>query len=816
MLAEALVQEYARPIYRLGFAVLGDPGAAMAATRAAFTAALLNVYRYRSTSEVASWLYANVLPALRDERRRRGMRGLLQDALPGVRRRTEPWVSGPVTEVDERLWRGLDGLGEAVRLAVLLRYVAGLDVTDVARLVERDARQVQGYLEAARRKAVEAVGRAAEPGADRPLEELDALVERSLGMRWPVPDVTGEDLHALAAEVVQHTIRQEVQRKKFTRLKEIAVMGVIILVGLGALVAANFISPEPELTAPLRGYEYLPRTGGVESGSGDRSGAPAAPTEITPTPVPSNAFYTVEPGDTLESIAGKLNTSVKYLQSLNRLPGSAELVAGQKLLIPFILAVKQRPTTTPLPALEMPTPLALDASEEEILQRMNQTGVAWDTLWADARLISYLPDEVSFRSPEGFRAQFWFSANQALVLHGLPGGSHPEAVFLWANDRLYRSQPGDDQPWFSELGQREMINDPFLQNMGEIIGTLSERGQRAADPLHQEVVGSDWVAGQKALVIDQRNETGELVARAWLDAQSGFILRKQFLAVDGSKAGGTVLKEFLVSGIALNVDFPQALFDPQLPWRGGFAKDHSGRPVEESGALEAWQLAGAFAGVPFEPVPAGFDPAHSQLTFRFRDGFNPYRYSSRPFRPVADIFAGRYLLGSANLGLPESILCDRSPDGWRIAITASFSDRWPRPHLRWFDLADVNTLHNPVPRVHVQAMAFAPDSRRLAFFGDGVLYVLDTGTGELTRLLELEDARSLAWSPQGDFLALIGPLHADLREEVIVVGVENRAIVYRNVIDNENGRAEAGWPVLEWGIPFPVEPDRLEACKDPR
>ena len=80
-------------------------------------------------------------------------------------------------------------------------------------------------------------------------------------------------------------------------------------------------------------------------------------------------------------------------------------------------------------------------------------------------------------------------------------------------------------------------------------------------------------------VVDQTDLYGDQNLRMWLDEQGGFILRQQHFTNSDPKQ---ILKESRVTAIAYNVDFPQQLFDPNLPWRGGFAADYTGRPEPAS------------------------------------------------------------------------------------------------------------------------------------------------------------------------------------------------------------------------------------------
>ena len=76
---------------------------------------------------------------------------------------------------------------------------------------------------------------------------------------------------------------------------------------------------------------------------------PATP---TPAPPPGTFAYTVQPGDTLFSIARRYSTTVEILQELNDIPDPTQLRAGAVIFIPEL---PPTPTPTPPPPLT-PTP----------------------------------------------------------------------------------------------------------------------------------------------------------------------------------------------------------------------------------------------------------------------------------------------------------------------------------------------------------------------------------------------------------------------------------------------------------------------------
>ena len=820
MLAEALVQEYACPVYRLGLALLGEPAVALAVTRAAFTAALLDVYHYRSAYGVASWLYANVLSTLRDERRRRGLRDLLQDALPRVGRGMEPWVSRSPAEVDERLWRGLDGLGETARLGVLLHYVAGLEVTDIARLVEGQASQVQGYLATARRQALEAVGRAAGGAADLPLEELDALVERSLGMRWPAPDVTGEDLHALAIEVEQLAGRQGVRRRSFTSVKEVLVMGLVILAVMGTFFGLNGLLPEGEQAASPVQTVIVTRF--ITREPVDivlPTGMPAP----TPTPPPPQArthypHYVVQSNDTPDTIYGWTGYTLEELYAYNRIPKGEDISIGQVLYLPSRLvqdddhARDLAGAPTPVVPASPPPPLTEASNAEEILARIQGSYGNWNTLWVDLHYLRYGPPGY-VGPPQAQRVQAWVSDSQFLFLSG---NFNEQPQVIWLGDRWLIShwqtqvdESGNRQSTWAELNPADYAENPFMNNLGLLFPTSAEPVDQAL-----QVTGSEPVAGRPAVVVDSISAQGNRSARWWVDQQTGLLLRIQHFTDDGE----SLADEVVVQAIAYDVDFSnQILFSSRHPWRGGFAQDYTGAPASAGEPLSfSFTQTGVTGPAAEQPsLEPDFNPARSRLTFRYPNDFDPAAQAAE-----VELLADGFSLGKVTFGNPWTMLCERSPDGSIVAFIRQPSLSPPHDaFLRWFDLNDPTLeIHSPMGGIFISRLSLAPDNRRLAVFGNYItisaLYGVDTLTGVPVRWLRLADARSLVWSPDSAYLALIGKATETAAEEVIVVRTSNGRVVYRNPYDPA-GKQGLDALVFDWGVQFPQAAGGLGACSAP-
>lgn len=119
--------EYPRLVNTLAL-VTGDRGLAAEAAAEACTKALARWDRVRVMSRPGGWIYRVAL----NEARRRQKRAAREHALLMAESATAPVVSPPV-EGDPDLWAAVADLPDRTRAAVVLRYVADLTESDVAR-----------------------------------------------------------------------------------------------------------------------------------------------------------------------------------------------------------------------------------------------------------------------------------------------------------------------------------------------------------------------------------------------------------------------------------------------------------------------------------------------------------------------------------------------------------------------------------------------------------------------------------------------------------------------------------------------------------
>ncbi len=135
---DALYRRYLPPVYRYALAELANVAEAEDACEATFVAALVSLPRYREQGRFAAWLFTIARREIA-ARRRRAAREPLIEAHHG---------GGTVASNEERLLleQVLQRLTPDRRQAIALRFYAGLQVSEVARLMGRGESAVKMLL----------------------------------------------------------------------------------------------------------------------------------------------------------------------------------------------------------------------------------------------------------------------------------------------------------------------------------------------------------------------------------------------------------------------------------------------------------------------------------------------------------------------------------------------------------------------------------------------------------------------------------------------------------------------------------------------
>jgi hypothetical protein len=378
---------------------------------------------------------------------------------------------------------------------------------------------------------------------------------------------------------------------------------------------------------------------------------------------------------------------------------------------------------------------------------------------------------------------------------------------------------GSQLSW-SYLNTETILSSPFMFN----VFALAHQDWPPQEDVYIPMQEGVWF-GRQVLVVNRFNSKGNREALLWLDSLTGTILREQYFA---ESARETVILDVIVTGIAFNEDFPDYLFKPERNRAiyEHFAKDYTARTFQDTFAFPQIpdEIPYAWESLPQLIAPPGFDASQAQLSFQWA----PIDPSIKPgwMRDYL-VYADDYLLGSIALSDPEKMICDRSPDGRRIAFASLYSQQEVAPNtIRWFELTDLQLKQHIYPGDYLVRIAFAPDSQRLAISafdqntGRGKISVLDTATDESINLGPIEGAWSLAWSPDGRQLAtLLWPSsrRSDVLHVQVVVFDLDRGTPskVRTQTEPNWGRTSIEIPLEGWVANFSLPMGGLESCNTP-
>ncbi|MFU8771569.1 MAG: RNA polymerase sigma factor [Anaerolineales bacterium] len=155
-LIEALVLDHYDFVYRIALSILNDRHEADDAAQETFIKAVANLDNYQPGSRLKSWLATiavNVCRGmLRKQKTRQNLQRVLKLAGFSSREQSTPEQAALQKESIQALRRAVQGLGEKHRLPVILRYVNGLTVPEIASIMNLSQGTVHSRLFYAHRK----------------------------------------------------------------------------------------------------------------------------------------------------------------------------------------------------------------------------------------------------------------------------------------------------------------------------------------------------------------------------------------------------------------------------------------------------------------------------------------------------------------------------------------------------------------------------------------------------------------------------------------------------------------------------------------
>ncbi len=812
MLARMLAQEFYAQLQPFWEALLGDPQKARRATRETLTTALIKANTYHETQPVLSWLVGLAIDLYRKDP---------QNLEQGHKL---------ATQKEPRL----EQLSPATRLVAVLCFRLNYPPEDVAGFLGEKLTSTETRLEAARQQLLSQIGNGNPSGEHHSEEDLLA---QAFQRAYPAPELSEEELERISQEVIAGARHRRRGLQRSAYWKEIGLISAVILLVLVWMARANLNAPEATPTPPagrafsggmLRRTRRPPATPSphpTRMAPARISTTTLMPTQWTPTPIPLDAFYTVQEGDTFQEIANSLGTTVEELHSLNRLPQQASLYPGEQLLIPGRLQLN-----TPVPNAEFsrsrptPTPPASTLTPDEILESLNS--FYFDSFWVDLQYID--------RGPQGYlgeartyRMQLWQTPSGALILAGENPYTPDLAIkwWRWNVNKTYVASLESGSPWFK-------VAD-FTGVISQLVAPLSFVFNLHTDYWNDQwvntvVVGSGQVGDRPVYILRQYNLQQQLLRTLWIDKVSSLPLHIQVYDPHNPQR---ITTEMRVTGLEINPDIPEAFFNPQIPWMGGYAKNSRADPFSPGEDLSPWEGASPTnIPRPYTPAPTNLNLATSALQFQYEDSLSTFPGLVLGDSYKVQIFAGDKYLGFANLPDPFHTLCARSADGRRMAYAPASAttlnlisgEAIPGGLIYWIDLSDPQMRHTTAPNLWPFSFAFSPDSEQLAVYGKynalGI-YVVDLRSDKVRHLRDVNNATSLVWKPDGKQLAYISQSPGSPSSfNLVVLDAESGKLLSRQDYPTPGNSPDQNTltpPSLQWGVTFPVGMGDLGACAAP-
>ena len=140
LVIETLVDEFYNYIYRLSYSILHDHDTAEDAVQETLIIAYLKLDHYQSGTNLRAWLSTIAVNHCRNQIRKQKRRMTKQDmwhSFQGVfGKQDSPEASAMQGETDSQLWAAIDKMDDKHRLPLILRYVHGLPVREIADILE--------------------------------------------------------------------------------------------------------------------------------------------------------------------------------------------------------------------------------------------------------------------------------------------------------------------------------------------------------------------------------------------------------------------------------------------------------------------------------------------------------------------------------------------------------------------------------------------------------------------------------------------------------------------------------------------------------
>ncbi|MEE8121772.1 MAG: hypothetical protein V3T55_09600 [Anaerolineales bacterium] len=327
MIIEALMAEFYVPVYRISLSILNDPGIAAQATQETFATVIFYRDIYRAEFDVRVWVFFLAVDVCRKMRRRRNIRRALGIFFPYVSIPVDTPIDSWLTPFDDKLGQTMNTLEKKLRLPVLLNSVHGLDIHETAKVLCLNEYKLRYRLHE----------------ADCRCGNLKSRLKQTVPEHRPTLALSDGDRREITTGIENKLAQRHLGSRLFSISRLVVwaavVAGLLVIMGL----VDNWLSP-PLPPTPVNTVivTQLVRIQVMAT--------PLPSPEVTPTPgYPQGAvFVKAQEGDTLASIAARLELELEEIEMLNGRDAMIQLEPGWLVVIDVRTSPAQFVTPTQL------------------------------------------------------------------------------------------------------------------------------------------------------------------------------------------------------------------------------------------------------------------------------------------------------------------------------------------------------------------------------------------------------------------------------------------------------------------------------------
>ena len=766
LILETVIHEYYPSLYRLASTILDDPHLVGRAIRETLIRALEGRHRFNEQIGFRRSLFQLLLQACRR----------LQSKIPTksqghTEESAETYKLSRASSPNElELWRMVDDLRELERSIILLHYLLDFSGTEIGSIMGISESEVNSNLESCCRWL-----QMCRPEKISMGEDADRWVATTLQRRWPLINLTEEELGGLMDSVLRSLDIRSQRKRVLTVVQQVlfALAVVVILAIAGWITNRSF----PTRKAQKVIY-YVTAT--------PRASSARIPL-IVPTPRPNKRYsqspwLDIQPEPlTAFSTPDEIRQRIYESRSLwSNLWVDAQLIrygppgfGGPAQVYRNLMWIRN--------------PGAADPTE----RRMVIAGTAD----GGPQFASLLQDK---------------KVSEVDLHRGL------EYVYTLAETNPFYDVIGPGYRGMYGFDLRGVLDGSYLSSMLFGAGLVSLPGEL-------RVLGPGRMMGRDVLIVLHQLQGGQM-EQIWLEAHTGMVLRWRGYSDQSFR---DVLAEIRVTDIELGTRFPETMLSSSFFWHPPISWQSLENPRIPLGPTDT--APSPFTTDQHTPnitPPSGYDPSKSCLIFQWPPAVKKFAPLSNP----AGLFADGYFLGEVQMGDPWQIHCERSANGGLIACidppTGLESVLYAESNLYWFRLDNLGEVHRVVtdPVWIGSDFAFSPDGRYLAFWqcskgqsGCGI-YLQDTTTLKTNELISLAHAATFfMWSPDSRDLAFVGTGQT-LRSarDFVVVRVDTGEILYDGPFVWPDMSIPPDSPAYHWGMSFPPPDNEFGSCAQTR